>query len=103
MVMGDRHVRVKDETIGGANCESHIQHDQDDRESRKTALHGVSVASTCRTKAIDSELSHTRGPTARPTMWPSCPITSVVGSPRTESLRESSWSSSNATGRRISS
>jgi hypothetical protein len=67
MMMGGRQVRVKDETIRSADRQDRIEYNHSDRERSDTALHGVS-SRTCCTKAIDSGLSHTRGPTARPTM-----------------------------------
>lgn len=53
------------------------------------------------TKATASGLSQALGPTARPTSFPSRPIKTVVGRPRTRKALETSLSSSSRTGNPI--
>ncbi len=89
MMPGMRLFERRAETAGCADRQSQIESRHADGEWNKTPPHFASL-STCCNSATASGLSHSRGPTARPTCLPSWARSTVVGRPRTINLRETS-------------
>ena len=98
MVGMARSFRLENETACRADCKSGVEQDHPDDEGCEPTFHFIS-SRTCRINATDSSLSQARGPTARPTARPSWAMSTVVGKPRTINALDTSWVSSNSTGR----
>ena len=100
MVSMARLFCLQNKTARRADCKGGVEQDHPNDQGREPTLHFI-PSRTCRISATDSSPSQARGPTARPTARPSGWMSTVVGKPRTINDRETSWLSSNRTGRRI--
>ena len=79
---------MKGKTPGCGNGESQIERRHSDGHWDDNPFHR-GTSRNCWTSAIDSVLSHVRGPTARPSGCPFDEISTDVGNPRTMKARES--------------